>query len=61
MKSLAEFAHVNQEKLEENFPKILPYIEASVEENNNDMISQSLVILRNVFRNDDPFFLSFET
>lgn len=58
MKSLAEFAHVNGEKLEENFSKILPYIDASVEENNNDMISQSLVILKNVCRNDEPIMLS---
>jgi len=61
MKSIAEFAHVNNEKLEANFDKILPFIEASVEENNNDMITNSLVILKNVFRNNDPIFLSLKT
>jgi len=58
MKSISVFAYLLPEGLEENLIKILPYIDASIEENNNDMILHSLMTLRYAFKNDDPMELS---
>ena len=47
--------------MDENFVNLLPYIEASITEGNNDMILYSLMILRYVFINTDPLQLSAST
>lgn len=61
MKALSIFAYVLPGGLEENLEKILPYIDASIEEGNNDMILHSLMTLRYAFRNEDPMELSITT
>jgi len=49
MRSIAIFAFVDPEGLEENFGKILPYIDAAINEGSNDMLMQALMILNYVF------------
>ena len=53
MKTFAELATM-QESLEKFLGQVIPHIEATIAENNNDLITHSLAILKQAFRNTEP-------
>jgi len=50
MKTFSVLAMVLQDKLEKYLPQIIPNIEQSIHENNNDLLTFSLSILQYTFR-----------
>ena len=50
MKTLSVLSLIMKDQLEKHFSLIIPYIKSSTDENNNDMITYSLQILRQAFK-----------
>ena len=58
MKTLSVLACILHQNLEEHLELIFPFIESSIRENNNDLITYSLNIMKYAFKNSDPLELS---
>ena len=54
MKTFAEIAFHYRKSIDDFLGQILPYIEGSVSENSNDLIQNSLDILKQAFRHSNP-------
>jgi len=57
MKTFSVLASM-QTTLEQFLSQIIPHIRSSIQEANNDLVTHSLAILKQAFRNSDPQALS---
>ena len=58
MKTFAEIAYHYRKSIDHFLEAILPFIESSSTENSNDLIQNSLEILKQAFRHSEPKNLS---